>query len=296
MDPTILVQWTCTVPPPTQLVDIVHARILELYTPQLTPLKSSTQIRTFRASFPPSGPRLLSVITHVNPSQPHSQALATKDDTAYLFLDLKPPTTKNRVVDDAGTFIPGETGSEAERHGVDQKEEARYRVLAVRPAENVGPILNNVMSGFVLGLSKAARQAARTTQESVRPTPLPGTTLLLPVLIFPSLSSSHPSISLTIYTVPKQPPTLLLEAHWSDCPDQAMAKAVLHDFIDSLLPPEGQRQTWVWAMEDESGDGKVGKGVGGEMKKRVSGKDGDLERRRWVVGRIGRCLRESEVV
>ncbi len=85
----------------------------------------------------------------VAPSQPQAQAgldgpANLLDDEAFEMVDSDP----------AGQRFPEQPEPPALSIG---KGAPTYRTLAVRPAGNVLPLLHNLMSGFVLGLTKSAR-------------------------------------------------------------------------------------------------------------------------------------------
>ncbi|WVR03183.1 hypothetical protein IAU60_000174 [Kwoniella sp. DSM 27419] len=94
-----------------------------------------------------------------------------------------------------------------------ENRQKRFRCISVRPASNVAPMLQNLLSPFVLGLTKNSRAAASTTSSLPTPTPLPGSTLLLTQLSFnpcplPPLSPDRDGLS-----TEATPPQVILTVH-----------------------------------------------------------------------------------
>ncbi|WVQ64392.1 uncharacterized protein L199_002558 [Kwoniella botswanensis] len=104
------------------------------------------------------------------------------------------------------------------------KESSRFKCLIVRPTSNVQPMLQSLLSPFVLGYTKSAKAAASTTSSPLpTPTPLPGTSLLLTVLTFNPYSddgSSGYTLRLKVFILPNPNATsIFLQVEYNDTSD-----------------------------------------------------------------------------
>jgi hypothetical protein len=147
-----------------------------------------------------------------------------------------------------------------------------------------------------MGLTKSARavrpskynlairltpKAALTTAEAARPNPLPGISLVLASLTFPSLSPPSPPITLTIHNLPNpNASSIFLEAELEGVADVALADAILREFLQGCLP----------------------EGIGGESKFVVPGHGSEtevdsgwsgVERTKRATEMLARTLREG---
>ncbi|WVQ82596.1 hypothetical protein IAT38_004726 [Cryptococcus sp. DSM 104549] len=233
---TAQLQWTFTPPPgkPVSLPDLICLRILERYGLRV-PSKHGLQLRTYRAAFPPSSTpdappsehttRLLTVINTIPSQNPAGQpkdllSTAGKDDTGYLFLDDR-PGGKAALEGATGSNGENEVKPEAEQGpggegSVGKAETKRYQCIAVRPASAVAPMLQSLLSPFVMGVSKAARATASQTSSTPVPTPLPGTSLILTVITFPLPAAPHPPVIFRAFILPNQhAQSIFLEAEYA---------------------------------------------------------------------------------
>ncbi|KAK4687595.1 hypothetical protein P7C73_g2510, partial [Tremellales sp. Uapishka_1] len=268
------------------------------------PYPSSSSSSTMPA---PSQSRLLTTIAY-SPSasstkdpSPAPAAATPRDDVIYLFLDDKgaPPSSTllppPSIVSDEESQIEidgfeminpaqmaptpqSQSNSTVDMKSVDlpdERKRKRYRTLAVRQAGNVVPLLQNVLSGFVLGLSKSARATASTTAQLPVPTPLPGTPYALTTLTFPPLASPLPPISLSVHNLPiAAAGSILLSAS----SDYDVDENVLRDFLSGCIPDgvDGERKWFLFEGDDERWEG--------------------LEKFRRESELLGRCLRESSLI
>lgn len=269
------------------------------------PLRSTIQLRTFRASFPPtpeqsggaytspqaSGPgptRVLTTITysqHLPPVREVPMPLGARDDVTYLFLEDRGVTTAPPAAPAPGEVRDG-VAADPERERPPEKQERKHMMLAVRPATSVMPTLQQLLSPFVLGLSKSARVQASTTAQAAAPTPLSGTPFVLTSLAFPpAMGSSMPPVALSLHVLPGgTAQTIFLEAEWDaplsgegvvsgnrkpgdepkDSPypvrvdtdildTDSVAVGVLKEFLNGCVPDGGERKYWVWDREDPEG-------------------------------------------
>ncbi|WWD06251.1 hypothetical protein V865_004337 [Kwoniella europaea PYCC6329] len=156
--------------------------------------------------------------TSQSQSQTQSQRIDidkdTLDEDGFEIIDMPKdkPSNSNSNGDTHTTVAPG-ANDEPQIHSVPQresqqkhKEPSRFRCLIVRPTSNVQPMLQSLLSPFVLGYTKSAKAAASTTSSTLpTPTPLPGTSLLLTVLTFNPYSddgSSGFSLRLKVFILP----------------------------------------------------------------------------------------------
>ncbi|KAL0253917.1 hypothetical protein I308_101295 [Cryptococcus tetragattii IND107] len=237
---TLFLQWSFT--PPTgqavSLADVVCARVLENYGHN-PPSRLGLQIRTYRAQFLPSPTtddnnqdnnnqvsRYLTIISNLAPpAQPgevRTSIPTFKDDTAYLFLDDRSPTAisgesehVNKPVETSTVTRPSDPVSLRAN-----EERKRFRCVAVRPPTAVTPMLQSLLSPFVMGLTKAARTTASQTSSTPVPTSLPGSILLMTVLTFNALPSPTPPVILRLYILPNQTATsIFLEGEYAGSAD-----------------------------------------------------------------------------
>lgn len=148
------------------------------------------QFRTFRAKA-----KTLTVVQYIPQTRAESSQQA-RDDVAYLVLDDRSASSSSKtkangeerdgkekekdkaeapgpiVVDDDDEIqviepdtIRGQgtqaNGDETSARPGKRKPFRQYRTLAVRPAGAVVPMLHNLLSPFVLGVTKSARQVSR---------------------------------------------------------------------------------------------------------------------------------------
>ncbi|WRT63296.1 uncharacterized protein IL334_000201 [Kwoniella shivajii] len=140
---------------------------------------------------------------------------------------------------------------------------SRYKILVVRPTSSVQPMLQSLLSPFIMGLTKSARATASTTSSLPTPTALPGSSLLLTVLTFsPSPPPfSHPII-LRIFILPNpSASSIFLEAEYTypksssdlDSVDAGKPEEVCKSFLEGCLI-EGQiLGEKKWSYLDEQG-------------------------------------------
>lgn len=233
---------------------------------------------------------MLTTITysqHLPPVREVPMPLGARDDVTYLFLE-------DRGVSAAAPAPAGPAPGEV-RDGVPpepqppstEKAERKHMMLAVRPATSVMPTLQQLLSPFVLGLSKSARVQASTTAQAAAPTPLSGTPFVLTSLAFPpAMGTSMPPVALSLHVLPGgTAQTIFLEAEWDaplsgegvvsggrrpsddqkkDAPypvrvdtgfldTDSVAVGVLKEFLDGCVPDGGERRYWIWEREDPEG-------------------------------------------
>ncbi|TXT07299.1 hypothetical protein VHUM_03469 [Vanrija humicola] len=185
-----------------------------------------------------------------------------------------------------------EAEKEKPKPKADEKRPAqRYQILAVRPATLVMPTLHNLLSPFVLGLSKSARAAASTTAQAATPTPLTGTPLVLTTLAFPPTAHPQPALSLSVHILPNaSAQTILLEGEWEGArADEAGgAEAVLREFLLGCVPEGvvGETKFFTWAKDGGSADPALG-GAEGWV---------GVEKSRRMTMLLARALRESSFI
>lgn len=222
--------------------------------------------------------------------------LGARDDVTYLFLEdrgvpsaattsTSPPPAAN------GASAPGDSEADAvaEVKGAEsKKEERKHMMLAVRPATSVMPTLQQLLSPFVLGLSKSARVQASQTSQAAQPTPLSGTPFVLTSLAFPpAMTGGMPPVALSLHVLPGgTAQTIFLEAEW-DAPlsgegvvsgaprsegaegekndsypvrvdkelldTDSVAAGVLKEFLAGCVPDGGEKKWWIWDREDPEG-------------------------------------------
>lgn len=93
------------------------------------------------------------------PGEAKTNAPIIKDDTAYLFLDDRSSTATGGESEHVNRATETSTAA----HSSDpiplqmDEEGKRFRCVAVRPSTAVIPMLQSLLSPFVMGLTKAAR-------------------------------------------------------------------------------------------------------------------------------------------
>ncbi|ODN89662.1 hypothetical protein L198_06350 [Cryptococcus wingfieldii CBS 7118] len=244
---TILLQWSFSIPAgrPTTLADIVSARVLEIYG-HSTPTRSAIQLRTYRAQFPSSDidptqvSRYLTVMSPIQPPVPSSQAKPRDvnhvDDTAFLFMDDKSAGGTTALE------APGDTAVNES-----SKSKQRFQCIAVRPVSHVPPMLQSLLSPFVLGLTKAARTTASQTSSTPVPTPLPGSTFAVTSFTFPPLPSSSPSVTLRLHILPQTAGSIFLEGEHigpSDGKTMEEIKKEIRDFLNQCVLEDTGEKKW----------------------------------------------------
>ncbi|KIY37009.1 hypothetical protein I305_00098 [Cryptococcus gattii E566] len=237
---TLFFQWFFT--PLTgqavSLADVVCARVLENYGHN-PPSRLGLQLRTYRAQFPLSPAtdvniqdnsnqvsRYLTIISNlVPPAQPGEVRTSIpifKDDTAYLFLDDRSSTAISGESEHVNKPVETSTVTHSSNYVPLQANEEgrRFRCVAVRPPTAITPMLQSLLSPFVMGLTKAARTTASQTSSTPVPTSLPGSTLLMTVLTFNALPSPTPPVILRLYILPNQTATsIFLEGEYAGSAD-----------------------------------------------------------------------------
>ncbi|WVF66635.1 hypothetical protein IAT40_001375 [Kwoniella sp. CBS 6097] len=153
------------------------------------------------------------------------------DEDDFEIIDKPKQSTEHSTF--SSNSAPGEIGAHTQAQASSSKTEndkngkeevraprprphQRFRCIAVRPSSNVGPMLQSLLSPFVMGLTKSARATASTTSSLPTPTPLPGSTLLLTLLTFTPASPPSPPVILRVYILPN--PTagsIFLEAEYA---------------------------------------------------------------------------------
>ncbi|GMK56971.1 hypothetical protein CspeluHIS016_0308110 [Cutaneotrichosporon spelunceum] len=358
---TIMMQWAPTVPVRTSTSELVLNRVLEHY--NIThPLRSSIQIRTYRASFPDGEgtvTRILSTVTYSQPIPPVrdvSMPSGARDDCTYLFLEdrgvkLAASTTGEKMGEEKkegeekkGGEVKSENsdaeikddkkegGEKKENTGVEVKEEKketkdepieikddleedgfeiidapkdthpgpasapaaapaptesavpprqkqRFKTLAVKPATSVMPTLHNLLSPFVLGLTKQGRAGASTTGQMAQPSRLAGTSLAITTLAFPPPSHPQPQLALSVHVLPNAASTIFLEAEWEGAIPSDSNRAILEEFLLGCVP------------DGVAGIGKVLTWDGSE----TEGWTG-LEKTRRMTTVLCRALRENNMI
>jgi hypothetical protein len=252
---------------------------------------------------------------------------AVKDQGADLNLQdgedddiqiIEPPSTGDRTKGTSGPAATNGVSPEETDPGrtdatiITRKRKRQYHTLAVKPAGAVIPMLQNLLSPLVMGVTKSARQvsplildhlsplliycsrlswltslqAASTTAQQAAPTPLSGIITSLQSFSFPALSSPQPPISLTFHSPPSQHSnTIFLEAEYADSSSESGAldviETILKEFLLGCIPDHagGERRWWIWDEGEGSKDGWEGS-----------------ERTRRATQLLGRCLRENGII
>lgn len=272
----------------------------DTYTQLTQPIRTSIQMRTFRATFPGSSNRLLTTLVYspLYLTGRETTGNTPRDDTTYLVIEDRSvsssarsaaeatavpisaqasqaaapvpvtngtPTASNKMDEDDFELIEPPT-SNASEIPVPSSTSAtgqstnnqRYRSLAVRPAASVMPLLTNLLSPFVMGLTKSARAAASTTAEIPRPTVLPGTSLALTSLTFPLPNAPHPQVTLSIHFLPSpSAASIFLEGEMESEGDKEEMMGNLRAFLDGCLPEGnlGEKKYMSWEGEDSAWEG-----------------------------------------
>ncbi|BEJ13430.1 hypothetical protein CspHIS471_0306040 [Cutaneotrichosporon sp. HIS471] len=342
---TILMQWTPAAPARTNTSELVLNRVLEHY--NIThPLRSSIQIRTYRASFPDgegTTTRILSTVTYSQPIPPVrdvSMPAGARDDCTYLFLEDrggKPAAAAGEKKGEERKEDKKDEEGENKKDGKDKKENAdvemkeetketkdqpieikddleedgfeiieapkdapapapaaalaptepaapprqkqRFKTLAVKPATSVMPTLHNLLSPFVLGLTKQGRAGASTTGQAAQPSRLPGSSLAITTLTFPPPSHPQPPLALSVHVLPNAASTIFLEAEWEGANPSDANRAVLEEFLRGCVPDGVQGTGKVLTWEGAEGEGWTG-----------------LEKTRRMTTVLCRALRESNMI
>lgn len=201
----------------------------------------------------------------------NTAGLGVDDD--FEIIDPPPPPPAGSASAPHGTPLPHPPESAATPTttrvaavGETTQPGRRYRTLAVRPAASVMPLLTNLLSPFVMGITKSARAAASTTAEVSRPTALPGTALLLTSFTFAPPATPHPPVLLTVHNLPTATPaSIFLEAELEseeepDLQDEAEMQRSLQAFLEGCLP-EGVEGIRKYAMWDEDAQKTSWQGV-----------------------------------
>lgn len=162
-----------------------------------------------------------------------------------------------------------------------QRPRPKFQVLAVKPATLVMPTLHNLLSPFVLGLSKQARAGASTTGQAAAPTPLSGTSLVITTLAFPPPSHPQPPLTLSVHILPNAASTIFLEAEWEGAAPGGSSRAVLEEFLRGCVPDgvQGDAKFMAWEGEENGLDGWAG-----------------VEKTRRITSLLARALRDSNFI
>ncbi|KAL1406930.1 hypothetical protein Q8F55_006342 [Vanrija albida] len=274
------------------------------------------------AAPPPSATRILTTVTYsqsIPPVRDVPVPMGARDDVTYLFLedregaaaakaeekkdekkDEKKEDKKDSIEDDGFEIVdhpgmdvdaPPDKAAEKDEGAPKPRQPSKYKILAVRPATLVMPTLHNLLSPFVLGLSKSARAAASTTAQAATPTPLTGTPLVLTTLAFPPTAHPQPALSLSVHILPNaSAQTILLEGEWEGArPEEGGgAEAVLREFLLGCVPEGvvGETRFFTWAKDGGSEDPSLG-GAEGWV---------GVEKSRRMTMLLARALRESSFI
>ncbi|WWC57686.1 uncharacterized protein I303_100220 [Kwoniella dejecticola CBS 10117] len=140
-------------------------------------------------------PDLHSTQTPRSQNQPIEIDKDTLDDDGFEIIDIPasdstpipiPQTQTNNAPPNASADAAAKTPAEERRTRT--RKPTRFKCLIVKPTSNVQPLLQSLLSPFVMGYTKSAKATASTTSSSLpTPTPLPGSSLLLTVLTFNAL-------------------------------------------------------------------------------------------------------------
>lgn len=144
-----------------------------------------------------------------------------------------------------------------------KREKERYKILALKPATSVIPLLTSLGSPFVLGKSKAARGSTNASSAPAQPTALAGVRLALTTLAFPPTSYPHPALSLSVHVLTNNAAnSIFLECEW-DGGDSGTE--ILKEFLRGCVPDvAGEVKFFEW----DGGDGGEGVGWSGVEKTR----------------------------
>lgn len=186
------------------------------------------------------------------PGEAKTNAPIIKDDTAYLFLDDRSSTATGGESEHVNRATETSTAA----HSSDpiplqmDEEGKRFRCVAVRPSTAVIPMLQSLLSPFVMGLTKAARTTASQTSSTPVPTSLPGSTLLMTVLTFNALLSPQPPVILRLYILPNQSASsIFLEGEYAGSVDGKSEEEIegeVKKYLESCLITDllGERR-WI---------------------------------------------------
>ncbi|RSH80228.1 uncharacterized protein EHS24_008801 [Apiotrichum porosum] len=184
----------------------------------------------------------------------------TLEDDGFEIVDVTMTDGEKPAAGDAATATTIETAlpavPAAKQAAPPAPRREKYKILAVKPATLVMPTLHNLLSPFVLGLSKSARAAASTTAQAAAPTPLTGTPLILTTLAFPPTAHPHPSLSLSVHILPNaNAQTIFLEGEWDGAVPAEAATSVLKEFLLGCVPEgvAGDARFMSWEGADECG-------------------------------------------
>lgn len=204
--------------------------------------------------------------------------IGARDDVTYLFLEDRgvPPKEARKEGDRGGegkdvAQKPDDTKEGNKENDTmdvdaadDRPKKQRYKILAVKPATSVMPLLHSLLSPFALGLSKAARAAASTSSTPPQPTPVAGTALGLTTLAFPPTAHPLPALNLSVHILPNHAAnTIFLEGEWDGGGGEAGTE-VLREFLRGCVPDvPGETKFLEW-------DEDVGDWSGVEKTRRVT--------------------------
>ncbi|ORY23547.1 hypothetical protein BCR39DRAFT_549124 [Naematelia encephala] len=229
------------------------------------------------------------------------------EDDGFEIIDPPPPlslsSTKTSTAVGGGTPVgdSGDNNASSSKPGVSGPgaKKARYRIMAVRPAVSTVPMLQNLLSPLVLGLTKAARAAATTTGSSLpTPTPIPGTSHLLTSLTYPPLPTPLPTIRLTVHILPttssSSPQSIILEGEFVR--DTALPhsrhsyqETILRECLEGCIPVgTGEIRWFTWDAKNDKDD----ENKHDDDEKSWQG----IERTRRASYLLAKCLKESSII
>ncbi|WWC67224.1 uncharacterized protein I206_101131 [Kwoniella pini CBS 10737] len=112
----------------------------------------------------------------------------TLDNDGFEIIDI--PKSNSSPQDKNYATTSGENGNDIKSENKEEeknRKSTRFKCIVVKPTSNVQPLLQSLLSSFVMGYTKSAKSTASNTSSLPTPTPLPGSSLLLTVLTFNSL-------------------------------------------------------------------------------------------------------------
>lgn len=206
---------------------------------------------------------------------------APKDDPAAPVAPVAPAQPAPAPSAGEPAPAPAPTPTPAEPIAPAPRQRQKFKTLAVKPATLVMPTLHNLLSPFVLGLSKQARAGASTTGQAAAPTPLSGTSMVITTLAFPAPAHPQPHIKLSAHILPNSAATIFLEAEWDGPGPGAASQEVIQEFLQGCIPDGvvGDARFLAWEGEENGLDDWSG-----------------IERIRRVTSLLCRALRESNII
>ncbi|WWC85408.1 uncharacterized protein L201_000271 [Kwoniella dendrophila CBS 6074] len=188
-------------------------------------------------------------------SQPIEIDKDTLDDDGFEIIDIPKVSeisTENvhvNATDNKAVEAKSEAVDDQPRQTQKAKKQNRFKCLVIKPTSNVQPMLQSLLSPFVMGYTKSAKAAASNTSSVPTPTPLPGSSLLLTVLTFnpfipPSSKSNKNSLILRVFILPNpNANSIFLEAEYDnvdakrEIPDSGSEdrNRICKDFLEGCL-------------------------------------------------------------